>query len=97
MDLFQGIADKTKVLDLLVEKYDTQPLQTAYIGDDIQDIPIMRKVGVPIGVENAADLVKRHSRYVTRASGGHGAVREAVDWILEIKRCRDDIYRSITG
>ena len=97
VDLFQGIADKTEILDLLVEKYDTQPLQTAYIGDDIQDIPIMRKVGVPIGVENAADLVKKHSLYVTRAGGGHGAVREAVDWILELKGCRDEIYRSITG
>ena len=96
-DLFQGISQKIEVLEALVEKYDIQPSQMAYIGDDVQDIPVMKAVGVPIAVQNAVDIVKQHSVYVTRASGGHGAVREAVDWVLDLKGCRDEIYRSITG
>ena len=42
-------------------------------------------------------LVKEASKYVTNAGGGHGAVREAVEWILELRGARDEVFRSITG
>ena len=53
----------------------------AFIGDDIIDISLMEKVGVPIAVSNAYHLVKNKAIYTTSLSGGFGAFREAIDWI----------------
>jgi 3-deoxy-D-manno-octulosonate 8-phosphate phosphatase (KDO 8-P phosphatase) len=52
------------------------------VGDDLADVPVLRKVGVPIAVANAIDEVKALATYVTKAEGGKGAVREAVKWLL---------------
>jgi 3-deoxy-D-manno-octulosonate 8-phosphate phosphatase (KDO 8-P phosphatase) len=56
--------------------------EVAFVGDDLADVPVLRKVGVPIAVANAIDEVKALAVYVTRAEGGKGAVREAVQWLL---------------
>jgi 3-deoxy-D-manno-octulosonate 8-phosphate phosphatase (KDO 8-P phosphatase) len=56
--------------------------QVAFVGDDLADVPILRRVGLPIAVANAIDEVKALARYVTHAPGGRGAVREAVTWLL---------------
>ena len=90
-DLFQGIENKPEVLDLILGKYGIRADQTAFIGDDIQDISIMKRVGIPIAVQNAAQLVKDHSLYITESSGGHGAVREAVEWLLDARGGRDKL------
>jgi 3-deoxy-D-manno-octulosonate 8-phosphate phosphatase (KDO 8-P phosphatase) len=94
-EVFQGVRHKTEVLDQLVDSYSIQASQTAFIGDDIQDIPIMKKVGMPIAVQNAVDAVKECSCYVTRASGGHGAVREAIEWLLDLRGDKADAYRKV--
>ena len=96
-EVFQGVQHKGEVLDLLLEKYDINPSQVAYIGDDLPDIPIMRQVGLPIAVQNAVAAVKECSIYVTSADGGHGAVREAVERILELRGDRERVYRLVTG
>lgn len=84
-DLFQGIGNKPEVLDVLLNKYGIEARQAAYIGDDIQDLSIMKRVGIPIAVQNATQSVKERSVYVTKACGGHGAVREAVEWLLDLR------------
>lgn len=56
--------------------------EVAFVGDDLADVPVLRRVGVPIGVANAVAEVKELAAYVTRAEGGRGAVREAVSWLL---------------
>lgn len=96
-DLLQGVGSKSEVLDLLLSKYDIQAEQAAFIGDDIQDISIMQRVGMPIAVQNAAEAVKAQSSYVTRASGGNGAVREAVEWLLDLRGNKDEVYRMATS
>ena len=96
-EVFQGISNKPDILPILAEKYQVQPQEAAYIGDDIQDISLMDRVGVPIAVQNAVPAVKEHSLYVTRACGGHGAVREAVEWLLELRGDKDRVYRQIIG
>jgi 3-deoxy-D-manno-octulosonate 8-phosphate phosphatase (KDO 8-P phosphatase) len=96
-EVFQGARRKVEVLELLLQRYDIKPAQAAYIGDDIQDIPIMRRVGVPIAVQNAVQAVKECGVYVTRACGGHGAVRESVEWLLELRGDRNKAYESVTG
>ncbi len=56
--------------------------EVAFVGDDLADVPVLRRVGVPIAVANAIGEVKELAAYVTRAEGGRGAVREAVSWLL---------------
>lgn len=83
--LFQGVGSKIDVLDGLLRRCRIDHSQVAYIGDDIQDLSIMQKVGLPIAVGNAVRQIKECSVYVTTANGGHGAVREAVEWLLELR------------
>jgi 3-deoxy-D-manno-octulosonate 8-phosphate phosphatase (KDO 8-P phosphatase) len=56
--------------------------EVAFVGDDLADVAMLRRVGVPIAVANAVPEVKALARYVTKAEGGKGAVREAVTWLL---------------
>lgn len=96
-EVFQDVQRKTEVLRLLTDKYEIEPSQAAYMGDDIQDIPIMKLVGIPIAVQNAVPAVKECSVYVTTTCGGHGAVREAAEWLLDLRGEKETAYRSVTG
>jgi 3-deoxy-D-manno-octulosonate 8-phosphate phosphatase (KDO 8-P phosphatase) len=96
-EVYQGAGRKAEALDQLLQKHRVEASQAAFIGDDIQDLPVMRKVGVPIAVQNAVAAVKECSVYITHACGGHGAVREAVEWLLEIRGDKDQVYQQITG
>jgi 3-deoxy-D-manno-octulosonate 8-phosphate phosphatase (KDO 8-P phosphatase) len=57
----------------------------AFVGDDLADLPVLRRVGLPIAVANAVPDVKAVAAHVTRAAGGHGAVREVVETILRAR------------
>jgi 3-deoxy-D-manno-octulosonate 8-phosphate phosphatase (KDO 8-P phosphatase) len=59
--------------------------EVAFVGDDLADLPILRRVGLPLAVANAVADVKAVAAYVTRASGGHGAVREVVELLLRAR------------
>jgi 3-deoxy-D-manno-octulosonate 8-phosphate phosphatase (KDO 8-P phosphatase) len=96
-EIIQGVRTKTDALDDLVRRHGVETSQLAYIGDDIQDIPIMERVGIPIAVQNAVGAVKACSVYVTQASGGHGAVREAVEWLLDLRGDKEKAYRAVIG
>ncbi len=75
-------AKEQAVGDLLArEKLDWSEM--AYVGDDLADVPVLKRVGLPIAVANARDEVKAVCRYVTAAGGGHGAVREVIDRLLK--------------
>ena len=57
----------------------------AYVGDDLPDIPLMRRAGLAIAVGDAVPEVKRAAHYTTKAVAGHGAIREAVELLLKSK------------
>jgi 3-deoxy-D-manno-octulosonate 8-phosphate phosphatase (KDO 8-P phosphatase) len=57
--------------------------EAAFVGDDLADLQVLRRVGLPIAVANATDDIKAVAAYVTRASGGHGAVREVIEALLK--------------
>jgi 3-deoxy-D-manno-octulosonate 8-phosphate phosphatase (KDO 8-P phosphatase) len=59
--------------------------EVAFVGDDLADLPVLRRVGLPIAVANAVPDVKAVASYVTRAAGGHGAVREVVELLLRAR------------
>jgi 3-deoxy-D-manno-octulosonate 8-phosphate phosphatase (KDO 8-P phosphatase) len=59
--------------------------EVAFVGDDLADLPILRRVGLPIAVANAVPEVKQVASYVTRANGGHGAVREVIEALFRAR------------
>lgn len=77
--------DKESSLEVLLGKLELAPSQAGYVGDDLRDVPPMRLVGLPIAVANARPQVKEFSVHVTENSGGHGAVREVAEWLLELR------------
>jgi 3-deoxy-D-manno-octulosonate 8-phosphate phosphatase (KDO 8-P phosphatase) len=81
--VFQDCHNKLPLLKEFLEKISLSPESVAYIGDDIVDLPSMRFVGFSVAVANAVDEVKRHANYVTTRTGGDGAVREAIEYILK--------------
>jgi 3-deoxy-D-manno-octulosonate 8-phosphate phosphatase (KDO 8-P phosphatase) len=80
--VLQGIANKRKALEEILEKEKLSPEEVAFVGDDIIDLPIMRACGLAIAVANARESVKDEAHVVTDHAGGHGAARDAVEYIL---------------
>lgn len=78
-----GAARKHEHVDRICRAAGCTPAEAAFVGDDLQDITAMRLVGTAIAVGDAVAEVKALAHHVTRAHGGHGAVREAVEWLLE--------------
>ena len=67
--------------------------EVAFVGDDLADIPVLQRVGLPIAVVNGVEEVKRIAAYTTRAPGGSGAVREAIELILRAQGRWDEAVR----
>jgi len=82
-DVYQGSMNKTQALAELMIKYDLTLDQVAYVGDDLNDLPVMIRVGLPCAVANAASEVKQYAQLVTKQTGGNGAVREVIEYILK--------------
>jgi 3-deoxy-D-manno-octulosonate 8-phosphate phosphatase (KDO 8-P phosphatase) len=79
----QGVSHKEEVYEAILKKYGFRDEEVAYIGDDIQDIPVLKRAGLSCCVADGAEEVKRVSHYVTLKNGGTGAVREVVDMLLK--------------
>lgn len=82
-DVYQGSMNKVQALTELMAKYGLTREQVAYVGDDLNDLPVMIRVGLPCAVANAAPEVKQHAKFVTQQTGGNGAVREVIEYILK--------------
>lgn len=80
--LYQGQHNKLLAYQQLLDTLNLKPEQTAYIGDDLIDLPVMEKVGLSVAVADAHPLLIPRANYVTRIAGGRGAVREMCDLIL---------------
>ncbi len=83
--IFQGVRDKSSLLDLIFKQTGATSDETAFIGDDLLDLSIMNLVGTPIAVSDANDSVIKKALIVTTAKGGKGAVREISEAILRAK------------
>ena len=94
-DVYNGTLNKIPPYEALKEKYNLSNNEIAYIGDDLIDIPVMNLVGVPIATENASKICKAAAVYVTEKSGGQGAFREAVEWILAKQGRLDTVIESL--
>jgi 3-deoxy-D-manno-octulosonate 8-phosphate phosphatase (KDO 8-P phosphatase) len=80
--VFHGVGDKGAVSAQLLEQLGLQWDELAFMGDDLIDLPAMTRCGLAIAPANARPVVKERAHVVTEASGGKGAVREAIEFIL---------------
>lgn len=80
--IFLGRYDKLNAYKTLKKKMKLKDREICFMGDDLPDIPVLQKVGLPVAVQNAAPMVKAVTGLETRRSGGKGAIRETVEFIL---------------
>jgi 3-deoxy-D-manno-octulosonate 8-phosphate phosphatase (KDO 8-P phosphatase) len=83
--VYQGQAFKMKAVREIANQAGVTLDEIAYVGDDLIDLPVMREVGLAIAVANARDQVKAEAHYVTPHTGGQGAGRDAIEFILAAK------------
>ena len=79
----QGIQDKATVFAQILQKDGITAAEACFVGDDVIDLPAMRKCGLAIAVKNARPEVKAEAHWVTSHAGGDGAARDAVEYILK--------------
>ena len=80
--VYQGCGDKVTAFREVLARERLRPEQACYVGDDIIDLPVMRKCGLAVAVANAREEVKDEAHMVTDHAGGAGAVRDVVEYIL---------------
>jgi len=81
--VYQGVKDKLVPFHEILEKLRIAPEEVAYVGDDVVDLPVMRRVGFAVTVADAVEDVKPFADLVTTRDGGRGAVREVCDFLLK--------------
>lgn len=82
-EVHQGILDKAAVFQDILDRHALSPEETAYIGDDLGDLPVLRRTGMAAAVADAHPLVIQHSHFLCTRRGGRGAVRELLEYIFD--------------
>jgi len=83
--IYDGVQQKAQLLDKIVLETGVDADNTAFIGDDLPDIPLMKRIGLSIAVADAHEMVRDYSDWITSAPGGRGAVREVCDALLKAR------------
>jgi 3-deoxy-D-manno-octulosonate 8-phosphate phosphatase (KDO 8-P phosphatase) len=84
-EVAQGVRDKVPILEALLTKRKLKAEEAAFVGDDVVDLSIMRRVGFAVAVSDASEHLFETAHYVTLAPGGRGAVREVAELILGVR------------
>lgn len=87
-------ARKLPAFEAILEKRQVRWEEVCFIGDDLPDLPILRRVGLPVAVANASQEVKEAARYTTAVGGGHGAVRELAETFLKARGVWNEVVRA---
>jgi 3-deoxy-D-manno-octulosonate 8-phosphate phosphatase (KDO 8-P phosphatase) len=82
-DVYQKVFNKKEVFEKILKKHKLTAAQAAFMGDDIIDIPVLKRAGFSAAVADAVEVVKKSVDYVAKNRGGHGAVREICEMILQ--------------
>ena len=90
----QGNEDKLRAFADVLSQAGVANAEVAYIGDDLNDIPLMMQSGLGIAVADAAPATREHAHHVTQALGGFGAVREVIELILKSQGRWDDLIKG---
>jgi 3-deoxy-D-manno-octulosonate 8-phosphate phosphatase (KDO 8-P phosphatase) len=92
--VFQGHIEKIPLFEKIMSEAGVSSEQVAYVGDDLTDVVIMRRVGLSFATANARAEVKSSAKVVTSASGGSGAVREVVEVLLKARGVWDELLKK---
>jgi 3-deoxy-D-manno-octulosonate 8-phosphate phosphatase (KDO 8-P phosphatase) len=92
-EVYQGTFDKAEVCDKILQKKSLQFEEIAYMGDDIVDIPVLRRAGFSVAVSDASKYVKNFVDYITTKEGGKGAVREICEIILQAQGYWEEVAK----
>ncbi len=84
-DVFLGVSDKLLVLKKYISENKLDPKKMVYMGDDIPDFKVMKKVGVPCCPADAAEEIKNISIYISDKKGGEGCVRDIIEQVLKVQ------------
>lgn len=90
----QKCNDKAIGLEMLCQQAGVELEETAYVGDDLIDLPALLRCGYPIAVADAVEQVREVARYTTTAPGGKGAAREAIEHILKLQNKWDALLEQ---
>lgn len=82
-EVFQGVKNKLPILQAIMEKYELDFSQVAYMGDDEPDLQILQNVSISACPADAVERVKKVCNFKSKYSGGHGAVRELCDFVFD--------------
>jgi 3-deoxy-D-manno-octulosonate 8-phosphate phosphatase (KDO 8-P phosphatase) len=93
-EVIADISPKTASLDKIIKKYKVAIDEICFVGDDLVDLCMMKRVGLPIAVFNAAPEVKQAAAYITLKSGGRGAVREVAELILKSQHKWEEVLKG---
>jgi 3-deoxy-D-manno-octulosonate 8-phosphate phosphatase (KDO 8-P phosphatase) len=92
-EVFGNIFPKTAVLGKIIRKYKVAIDEICFVADDLVDLSLMYRVGLPIAVANASGEIKKAAAYITRRTGGRGAVREVAEMILKSQGKWKDVLK----
>ncbi len=92
--VYQGKLEKLPALEDMTNKLNINMEQTAYVGDDVIDLPVMKRVGLAIAVADAHPFVIEHSHWQTHNRGGRGAARDVCELIMRAQNTLDAQYMS---
>lgn len=92
--LLQGIGDKLDAYNRLIRKLGLAAEETSFMGDDLPDLPVLRRCGFAFSVPNAPEIVRSHAHYVTHAAGGRGAAREACEFLMQARGTLESQMRN---
>lgn len=93
----QGVTEKVEAFTETLAQAGVTNEEVAYIGDDLNDIPLMMRSGLGIAVADAALETRKRAHYVTQLAGGYGAVREVIELILKAQDRWDDLTADYSG
>lgn len=89
--IYQGYEDKLVPYQELKQKLELTDPEIAYVGDDLPDLPVIRRVGLGMTVANAPLILQQQADYISKAPGGMGAVREICEFIMQAQGTYSDI------
>ena len=92
--VYQGQEDKVMAFNEIIRSLSIQAEEAAHVGDDLLDLPIMRRVGLSVAVNDANFAVKEYADWCTSLSGGQGAVREVCDFIMQAQGNLEAVINS---
>ncbi|HLD69561.1 MAG TPA: HAD hydrolase family protein, partial [Candidatus Omnitrophota bacterium] len=95
--IYQNAFPKIYAYRRMLADFKLKDDQVCFIGDDLVDIPILKRVGFAVAVSNAVEDVKQVTHYVTKKKGGNGAVREVIDLILKTTDNWKAVMRGLEG